>query len=385
MFVELISVEDREFQGSADCLRYVAHKIRGEFIFMSSDILCQFDIAELVNIHRLKATDVTIALYAAPIEEPDKKGGKPKLKIDDQDQEYIGITDTGRIMMKMPTLEIEEYVNISKPLLHHEKFKLRTDLIDSGMYVFSRWIIDLLLSNEKLLTIRSDLIPFLIKRQFQSKAYFLENLPILFTRTRNLYVLDKWLVYQDLKTKQLEMLSLTQNTTTHRRYKELSDFILEDINNNSSSYYSSSNLAGSDNRRKSSLFLHQGDMFENNDKKIFNSTSTNINMTTKQAINSISNSSTSAHNSTKDISNRQVPDSSNRQVADNMSRQVADEDILKNSVMMTSADNEYDLLRCYAYVCEFSPNYTKGLLQRMTTISSYLNMNRLVLNCQSYC
>lgn len=34
-------------------------------------------------------------LVAAPIDEPEKKGGKRKLRVEEEDQEYIGVCEVG--------------------------------------------------------------------------------------------------------------------------------------------------------------------------------------------------------------------------------------------------------------------------------------------------
>ncbi len=79
LIIEVIPVE--EFVGSADAVRAVSDRIRGDFIVFNSDTISQINLAELVSIHRLRSSDVTILLAAAPVEESEKKGAPPVMKV----------------------------------------------------------------------------------------------------------------------------------------------------------------------------------------------------------------------------------------------------------------------------------------------------------------
>lgn len=88
MKIELVAVD--ELNGSADGLRAVYERIRGDFIVLNSDILSEFSLGPLVDLHRTRTSDLTMLLATLPADEVDKKGQKKKLEIDKEDQEYIG-------------------------------------------------------------------------------------------------------------------------------------------------------------------------------------------------------------------------------------------------------------------------------------------------------
>ena len=50
------------------------HFYRGDFLCMGSDTLCQYSFGELANLHRSRASDLTMLLVSAPTEEAEKKG-----------------------------------------------------------------------------------------------------------------------------------------------------------------------------------------------------------------------------------------------------------------------------------------------------------------------
>lgn len=190
MNVEIISVPD--MNGSSHALFSVADRLRGDFFCISCDVISQVSLVDLANLHRLSVSDVTIMLTVP---------NKDMLK-DDVDQEMIGITPEGRIIMKAPILELEEGVSLNKSLLFkvRKPVSLRNDLLDAGIYLFSYWIIEFIkTSYKRLISIKNDLIPYLINRQFQDKEYLFEKIPALRFRKRPLSFLENWLTSKEQK------------------------------------------------------------------------------------------------------------------------------------------------------------------------------------------
>lgn len=183
MSIDLVVVE--EMSGSADGLRAVSDRIRGDFFCLGSDFISQYCIGELANMHRLCSSDLTMMLTVASSE----------VKKDEVDEEYIGICDDGRVMVKLPTLEIDETVELSKPLLQHAPtLALRKDIVDLGIYLMSFWVLEFLADNARISSIRTDLVPYLINRQFQSTEYLLELIPALEHRNRPLKAIEPWIM-----------------------------------------------------------------------------------------------------------------------------------------------------------------------------------------------
>ena len=190
--IDLVCVEN--MMGSADGLRAVGERLRGDFIYLSSEVFCKGGLGELTSIHRLKGGDVTMILATAPLEEAEKKGGKRKLKIEEEDQEFIVCNDEQRVLTKIPKADAEEDFSFNKPLLNHGgNLSLRSDLLDIGVYCFGYWIIELLHSNRRLQSVRSDLIPLLVGYQYQPLHAVLEAMPALQYRHRELAAMEPWM------------------------------------------------------------------------------------------------------------------------------------------------------------------------------------------------
>ena len=214
--IEVVPVE--EMMGSVDGLRALADKVKGDFICLGSDVLSQVSLGELVKVYRTVNSDITMILSAIEPEESDKKGGPKKIKVDEEDQEYIGICEKGRVVIKSPGLELDGNVSIAKPLLHKCKsLTIRNDIIDVGVYVMSNWILDFVLFNRKLSSIRTDLVPYLVQRQFQSKEYLMRMIPSLKKKNKPLKELHSWFqkridIINDISVANVELVDVLTNS-----------------------------------------------------------------------------------------------------------------------------------------------------------------------------
>ena len=193
MTIERIFVEKDNFN-SCDALRAVSDRIRGDFICIHSDVFSRFSLGEMATFHRTRSSDLTMLLVPAPIDEPEKKGGKRKLRVEEEDQEYIGICEDGRVVMKLAVADAEEAVEVTKPLLHRcGTLSLRTDLLDMGIYILSRWLLEYVVENKHMESFKADVVPFFVDRQFQPIDYLVETFPSLQHRKRPIASLEPWL------------------------------------------------------------------------------------------------------------------------------------------------------------------------------------------------
>jgi hypothetical protein len=195
--LDLISVAD--MSGSVDALRAISDRVHSDTIVMQSDFVSQYLINHMADVHREKSADITM-LFATPPLEESEKNSKITLKsgkIDDEDQEFVGLCEDGRLVIKTPAYEIEDAFKLNKSLLHKcATLTLRKDLLDMGCYILSRWVFQLVKSTTRFTSIRTDLLPFIIKRQFQTREYLLEAMPSLSSRKKPLEDLDLWLSAQ---------------------------------------------------------------------------------------------------------------------------------------------------------------------------------------------
>ena len=91
--------------------------------------------------------------------------------------DYLGVCTDGRVVLKQPVGEIDN-ISVPKALLRRVgALAVRTDMLDVRIYCFSRWIINLVIRNTRLTSLRMELLPFLVHRQFQPLEFMEEHFP----------------------------------------------------------------------------------------------------------------------------------------------------------------------------------------------------------------
>ena len=170
-FVDLVVIDD--LLGDADALRAVSDRIHQNFIVFGSDVVFNGFLGPLVNFHTSRNADITILMSSLHPgqEDTDKRSGSSRFKIDEEDEETVVLSDDYRLLMKEPVLEIDTVANIQKITLGlHCHSNLRMDLVDAGLYVISNWILKLLNDNKSIISVKNDLLPYIIESQYQNDA-----------------------------------------------------------------------------------------------------------------------------------------------------------------------------------------------------------------------
>jgi translation initiation factor eIF-2B subunit gamma len=236
LVVEIIPVSAAHLNGSADGLRVVKDKIRGDFVCIASDCLFACPLGPLVKYHRRNANDVTVVLTGVPIDEPDKKGGIAKIRVEKEDQEIIGIcTDDNRIVYKQSVMELEytsegNKVELTKNMLNKcTSMTLRNDCVDVEVYVFSHWILDMLAhpKNRRLVDLKTDVLPFLVNRQFQPESYVFANVSGIESRRRNLTAVEKWYTNSRINSRTGVTAATGSSRTGDGNVAELCDYVAD--------------------------------------------------------------------------------------------------------------------------------------------------------------
>jgi translation initiation factor eIF-2B subunit gamma len=200
--VDLVAVEDKKDDGSAlgsaDALREIKDKIKTDFMVLSGDLVAECFIHDIADVHRTSNAALTMLLKKEVAEEDPKKaggggGGKggsasasasskiSKPKRDDDQVDFFGLSedpgtdsDSKRVIFmsnKLDTEDRDDQLTVSKQLLRRApSLTLHTDLLDAHFYVFAHWVLDLLDAKKRISSIKSELVPHLVRRQFRAAA-----------------------------------------------------------------------------------------------------------------------------------------------------------------------------------------------------------------------
>ncbi|KAJ3104185.1 hypothetical protein HDU97_009440 [Phlyctochytrium planicorne] len=166
--IEIVRVKTEDVLGSADVLRQFSNKIKTDFILLSCDIITNFTANRLIDVYRIQSPTV-LSLFYESLKAEEASSWK---KDDDALQEFVGIDHrTNRLVMTTPSDDLDDDelpVRISM-LDTFPVVKVHTKLRDAHLYIFKRWVLDLLAAKPRIKNVRRDLIPFLLKAQHSDK------------------------------------------------------------------------------------------------------------------------------------------------------------------------------------------------------------------------
>merc|ERR1719219_3090386 len=136
--------------------------VSGDVILEDADSL-----RSLVNLHRRKSAAMT-CLLARPsldlknVSVPGAKTTKYK-----RERDLIGLKEDHLVFFTAEADVEEEEVRVSSKVLQRVgNFTVNSNLVDAHIYIFKKWICDYIASDKNISTIKGELLPILVRKQF---------------------------------------------------------------------------------------------------------------------------------------------------------------------------------------------------------------------------
>eukprot|EP00941_MAST-03F_sp_MAST-3F-sp1_P005954 g5954.t1 len=177
--------------GSADVLRAMSDYITRDFFVIAGDLVCESLFQQLANTHRLNNASMTMTLQLtsnAPLSATKRKAKrgaapspiqkKPVREIVGLEAQQAGRSGTSggdprgsrRVLCVIEDPGKEQKFKLPKSLLRRvPAMTIHSDVEDMHLYLFSNWIIRLLTKGTEIHSIKKDLVPFLVHRQFRGE------------------------------------------------------------------------------------------------------------------------------------------------------------------------------------------------------------------------
>ncbi|XP_067423905.1 translation initiation factor eIF2B subunit gamma isoform X2 [Emydura macquarii macquarii] len=176
MKLDIVCIPDDADMGTADSLRHIHQKIKTDILVLSCDMITDVALHEVVDLFR--AHDATLSMLMKKAHEPTEvvPGQKGKKKPVEQ-RDFIGVDDTGKRLLFMANeADLDEELVIKRSLLQkHPRMHIRTGLVDAHLYCLKKYVVDFLVENRSLTSVRSELIPYLVRKQFSAPASLREQ------------------------------------------------------------------------------------------------------------------------------------------------------------------------------------------------------------------
>ncbi|RHZ81079.1 hypothetical protein Glove_123g40 [Diversispora epigaea] len=148
----------KEDVGTADALRLIKDKIKCDFIVISCDLITELMPHHLLDYHRTHDPTFTALYY------------EPHNTFEGDSKQFVGIDSTtqSRLIYVASGADLDEEFSLRMSLLwKFPRVDIHTTLQDSHVYIFKRWVIDLIAQRKAISSVCDHLVPLLVKCQYQ--------------------------------------------------------------------------------------------------------------------------------------------------------------------------------------------------------------------------
>lgn len=174
MIADVVGISEDSEWGTIDSLRHIKDKVKADLFLVTCDVLHDFELHRLADIHRINESSVTMLLASARPDIESLPGVKARRKRR-KPKEIVGLSKANSDKCKVVFLENEadledDTISFSHSLLRQQpNIHVRTDLTDVHVYILKKWLIDFIAynTNKSQSSFRGDLLPYLVKKQWK--------------------------------------------------------------------------------------------------------------------------------------------------------------------------------------------------------------------------
>lgn len=157
--------------GTADALRHIHQDIKTDILVISCDLITDVALHEVVDLFR--AHNATLAMLMSKAHEftetvPGQKGKKKTA----EQRDFVGVDHSGKRLLFMANeADLEDGLSVRKSIMRkHPRMLIKTGLVDAHLYCMKKAVVDFLVKNQSISSIRGELVPFMVRKQF-SKTF----------------------------------------------------------------------------------------------------------------------------------------------------------------------------------------------------------------------
>ncbi|XP_016300953.1 translation initiation factor eIF-2B subunit gamma-like [Sinocyclocheilus anshuiensis] len=138
-----------------------------DILVVSCDLITDVALHEVVDLFR--AHNATLSMLMSKVHEFTETvpGQKGKKKAGEQ-RDFVGVDVTGKRLLFMANeADLEEGLVLRKSIMRkHPRMLIKTGLLDAHLYCLKRSVVDFLVHNKSVTSIRGELVPYLVRKQF---------------------------------------------------------------------------------------------------------------------------------------------------------------------------------------------------------------------------
>ncbi|CAG0880149.1 unnamed protein product [Darwinula stevensoni] len=167
--LDVITIPDDDEMGTADALRLAGDRIKEDLLVVSCDVITDFEIQRLWELHKLNESSLTALL--SPFPYPTRKvlvpGHKSKQILE---RDLVAIDPgTNQLIMLASEADFEESFSLKMSILEgHPHVRVFSNLTDAHVYILKKWLIPFLSDHSNMSMLKGEVIPYIVKKQFSS-------------------------------------------------------------------------------------------------------------------------------------------------------------------------------------------------------------------------
>ncbi|KAG5847683.1 hypothetical protein ANANG_G00128780 [Anguilla anguilla] len=178
MKLDVVCIQDEADMGTADALRHIQQKIKTDVLVVSCDLITDAALHEVVDLFR--AHDAALSMLMSKTHEftetvPGQKGKKKE--VGGEQRDFVGVDSSGKRLLFMANeADLDEDLVIRKSIMRkHPRMRIRTGLLDAHLYCLKKSVIHFLAENKSISSIRGELVPYLVRKQFSKSVSSQKN------------------------------------------------------------------------------------------------------------------------------------------------------------------------------------------------------------------
>lgn len=171
MKLDVVCIQEDADMGTADALRHIQQKIKTDILVVSCDLITDVALHEVVDLFR--AHNATLAMLMSKSHEftetvPGQKGKKKTA----EQRDFVGVDQSGkRLLFLANEADLEDGLTIRKSIMtKHPRMHINTGLVDAHLYCLKKAVVDFLTENKSISSIRGELVPYLVRKQFSKTS-----------------------------------------------------------------------------------------------------------------------------------------------------------------------------------------------------------------------
>lgn len=167
MKLDVVCIQEDGDMGTADALRHIQQKIKTDILVVSCDLITDAALHEVVDLFRAHSATLAMLMSKAHEFTETVPGQKGKKKTAEQ-RDFVGVDESGKRLLFMANeADLEEGLSIRKSIIRkHPRVHIKTGLVDAHLYCLKKSVVDFLADNKSISSIRGELVPFLVRKQF---------------------------------------------------------------------------------------------------------------------------------------------------------------------------------------------------------------------------